>query len=172
MHSEEGSRPRAIAPLSPTSLPPNSGYFRETLRRDIRRVRELFRGEQLSRELRSIQQRLDSVELLSLDIVVSLLLSYRDAQVGAMPPSLLLVSPRRPHSPQTGDEMREVHPGSAFGGVPAGLRLHHLSGGHPALPAYLRRGRAAQRSLPLRLRPQSVSGGLVSPRGGGPWPCC
>ncbi|XP_031450879.1 mitogen-activated protein kinase kinase kinase 6 isoform X3 [Phasianus colchicus] len=63
------------------AIPTNScGYFRETLRRDIRRVRELFRGEQLSRELRSIQQRLDSVELLSLDIVVSLLLSYRDAQ--------------------------------------------------------------------------------------------
>ncbi|XP_052555074.1 mitogen-activated protein kinase kinase kinase 6 isoform X3 [Tympanuchus pallidicinctus] len=63
------------------AIPTNScGYFRESLRRDIRRVRELFRGEQLSRELRSIQQRLDSVELLSLDIVVSLLLSYRDAQ--------------------------------------------------------------------------------------------
>ncbi|XP_048825013.1 mitogen-activated protein kinase kinase kinase 6 isoform X3 [Lagopus muta] len=63
------------------AIPTNScGYFRETLRRDIRRVRELFRGEQLSCELRSIQQRLDSVELLSLDIVVSLLLSYRDAQ--------------------------------------------------------------------------------------------
>uniref|UniRef100_A0A8C9EGI0 mitogen-activated protein kinase kinase kinase n=1 Tax=Pavo cristatus TaxID=9049 RepID=A0A8C9EGI0_PAVCR len=62
-------------------VPTNScGYFRDTLRRDIRRVRELFRGEQLSRELRRIQQRLDSVELLSLDIVVSLLLSYRDAQ--------------------------------------------------------------------------------------------
>ncbi|XP_072211440.1 mitogen-activated protein kinase kinase kinase 6 [Excalfactoria chinensis] len=56
------------------------GYFRETLRRDVRRARELFRGEQLSRELRRIQQRLDRVELLSLDIVVSLLLSYRDAQ--------------------------------------------------------------------------------------------
>ncbi|XP_021231205.1 mitogen-activated protein kinase kinase kinase 6 [Numida meleagris] len=62
-------------------VPTNScGYFRETLRRDIRRARELFRGEQLSRELRRIQQRLDCVELLSLDIVVSLLLSYRDAQ--------------------------------------------------------------------------------------------
>ncbi|NXC40907.1 M3K6 kinase, partial [Penelope pileata] len=62
-------------------IPTNScGYFRETIRRDIRRARELFRGEQLSRELARIQQRLDSVELLSLDIVVSLLLSYRDVQ--------------------------------------------------------------------------------------------
>ncbi|NXK18164.1 M3K6 kinase, partial [Arenaria interpres] len=56
------------------------GYFRETIRRDIRRAREMFRGEQLSRELTRIQQRLDSVELLSLDIVVNLLLSYRDVQ--------------------------------------------------------------------------------------------
>ncbi|KAM9256197.1 mitogen-activated protein kinase kinase kinase 6 [Cariama cristata] len=56
------------------------GYFRETIRRDIRRAREMYGGEQLSRELARIQQRLDSVELLSLDIVVNLLLSYRDVQ--------------------------------------------------------------------------------------------
>ncbi|KAF1477857.1 Mitogen-activated protein kinase kinase kinase 6, partial [Pygoscelis antarcticus] len=56
------------------------GYFRETIRRDIRRAREMYRGEQLSRELARIQQRLDSMELLSLDIVVNLLLSYRDVQ--------------------------------------------------------------------------------------------
>ncbi|NXQ86332.1 M3K6 kinase, partial [Nyctibius grandis] len=56
------------------------GYFRETLRRDIRRAREMYRGEQLRRELARIQRRLDSVELLSLDIVVNLLLCYRDVQ--------------------------------------------------------------------------------------------
>ncbi|NWH71939.1 M3K6 kinase, partial [Piaya cayana] len=56
------------------------GYFREMIRRDIRRAREMYQGEQLSRELARIQQRLDSVELLSLDIVVNLLLSYRDVQ--------------------------------------------------------------------------------------------
>ncbi|NXL37888.1 M3K6 kinase, partial [Glaucidium brasilianum] len=62
-------------------IPTNScGYFRELIRRDIRRAREMYRGEQLSRELARIQQRLDSVELLSLDIVVNLLLSYRDVQ--------------------------------------------------------------------------------------------
>uniref|UniRef100_A0A8B9IF90 mitogen-activated protein kinase kinase kinase n=1 Tax=Anser cygnoides TaxID=8845 RepID=A0A8B9IF90_ANSCY len=62
-------------------VPTNScGYFQETIRRDIRRAREMFRGEQLSRELARIQQRLDSVELLSLDIIVNLLLSYRDVQ--------------------------------------------------------------------------------------------
>ncbi|XP_032304919.1 mitogen-activated protein kinase kinase kinase 6 isoform X2 [Coturnix japonica] len=92
--SEDGAEPPQppghTEPLTPLTtrlvrllerVPTDScGYFRETLRRDVRRVRELFRGEQLSRELRRIQQRLDSVELLSLDIVVTLLLSYRDAQ--------------------------------------------------------------------------------------------
>lgn len=70
-----------LCPPTPKKKP-RSGYFRETIRRDIRRVREMFRGEQLSRELARIQQRLDSVELLSLDIIVNLLLSYRDVQVG------------------------------------------------------------------------------------------
>uniref|UniRef100_A0A8C0GRE9 mitogen-activated protein kinase kinase kinase n=1 Tax=Chelonoidis abingdonii TaxID=106734 RepID=A0A8C0GRE9_CHEAB len=63
------------------ATPTNScGYFRETIRQDIRKAREMYSGEQLSRELANIQQRLDSVELLSLDIVMNLLLSYRDVQ--------------------------------------------------------------------------------------------
>ncbi|XP_075765277.1 mitogen-activated protein kinase kinase kinase 6 isoform X1 [Pelodiscus sinensis] len=62
---------------TPTS---SCGYFRETIRQDIRKAREMYSGEQLSRELANIQQRLDSVELLSLDIVMNLLLSYRDVQ--------------------------------------------------------------------------------------------
>ncbi|XP_077694109.1 mitogen-activated protein kinase kinase kinase 6 isoform X3 [Eretmochelys imbricata] len=61
--------------------PTNScGYFREMIRQDIRKAREMYSGEQLSRELANIQQRLDNVELLSLDIVMNLLLSYRDVQ--------------------------------------------------------------------------------------------
>ncbi|XP_074832313.1 mitogen-activated protein kinase kinase kinase 6 isoform X2 [Carettochelys insculpta] len=62
-------------------IPTNScGYFREMIRQDIRKAREMYSGEQLSRELANIQQRLDSVELLSLDVIMNLLLSYRDAQ--------------------------------------------------------------------------------------------
>uniref|UniRef100_A0A8C8R6H4 mitogen-activated protein kinase kinase kinase n=1 Tax=Pelusios castaneus TaxID=367368 RepID=A0A8C8R6H4_9SAUR len=61
--------------------PTNScGYFRETIRQDIRKAREMYSGKQLSRELANIQKRLDSVELLSVDIVMNLLLSYRDVQ--------------------------------------------------------------------------------------------
>ncbi|KAL0605028.1 Mitogen-activated protein kinase kinase kinase 6 [Plecturocebus cupreus] len=56
------------------------GYFRETIRRDIRQARERFSGPQLRQELARLQRRLDSVELLSPDIVMNLLLSYRDVQ--------------------------------------------------------------------------------------------
>lgn len=44
-------------------------------------ARERFSGESLSQELNRIQKRLDTVELLSPDIVMNLLLSYRDIQV-------------------------------------------------------------------------------------------
>uniref|UniRef100_UPI00398E5E85 mitogen-activated protein kinase kinase kinase 5-like n=1 Tax=Pristiophorus japonicus TaxID=55135 RepID=UPI00398E5E85 len=55
-------------------------YFRETIRNEIRKARETYSGKELREELAQIQQRLDSVELLSADIVMNLLLSYRDVQ--------------------------------------------------------------------------------------------
>nr|XP_015204274.1 PREDICTED: mitogen-activated protein kinase kinase kinase 6 isoform X2 [Lepisosteus oculatus] len=55
-------------------------YFRETIQHDIRVARERYSGSELSQELGKIQQRLDSVELLSADVVMNLLLSYRDVQ--------------------------------------------------------------------------------------------
>lgn len=58
-----------------------SEYFRESIRQEIRMARERFSGQDLSEELRRIQKRLDSVELLTPDIVINLLLSYRDIQV-------------------------------------------------------------------------------------------
>uniref|UniRef100_A0A8C1YLX1 mitogen-activated protein kinase kinase kinase n=1 Tax=Cyprinus carpio TaxID=7962 RepID=A0A8C1YLX1_CYPCA len=56
----------------------SSEYLHEAIRREIRLAREHFIGQALSQELGRIQKRLDSVELLSPDIVMSLLLSYRD----------------------------------------------------------------------------------------------
>lgn len=44
-------------------------------------ARERFSGQDLSEELIRIQKRLDSVELLTPDIVINLLLSFRDIQV-------------------------------------------------------------------------------------------
>lgn len=61
----------------------SSEYFRESIRHEIRKARERFSGQELSDELSHIQKRLDSVELLTPDIVINLLLSYRDIQVRA-----------------------------------------------------------------------------------------
>uniref|UniRef100_A0A8D3E8Q4 mitogen-activated protein kinase kinase kinase n=1 Tax=Scophthalmus maximus TaxID=52904 RepID=A0A8D3E8Q4_SCOMX len=58
----------------------SSEYFRESIRHEIRMARERFSGQALSEELGHIQKRLDSVELLTPDIVMNLLLSYRDIQ--------------------------------------------------------------------------------------------
>nr|XP_020445845.1 mitogen-activated protein kinase kinase kinase 5-like isoform X2 [Monopterus albus] len=58
----------------------SSEYFRESVRHEIRTARERFSGQDLSKELSHIQKRLDSVELLTPDIVMNLLLSYRDIQ--------------------------------------------------------------------------------------------
>ncbi|KAM9488242.1 mitogen-activated protein kinase kinase kinase 5 isoform 2-T2 [Clarias gariepinus] len=57
-----------------------SEYVHESIRREIRMARERFSGESLSQELNRIQKRLDNVELLTPDIVMNLLLSYRDIQ--------------------------------------------------------------------------------------------
>lgn len=77
---------RPLHALSPSPVLGFSGYFRETIRQDIRQARERFSGQQLRQELARLQQRLDSVELLSPDIIMNLLLSYRDVQVPEMPP--------------------------------------------------------------------------------------
>ncbi|XP_034017610.1 mitogen-activated protein kinase kinase kinase 5 isoform X2 [Thalassophryne amazonica] len=55
-------------------------YFRETILNEIRKARELYTGMELAAELGRIQRRLDNVECLSVDIVLNLLLTYRDIQ--------------------------------------------------------------------------------------------
>lgn len=52
---------------------------------EIRKARELYSGPELAAELSRIQQRLDNVECLSVDIVINLLLTYRDIQVRSFP---------------------------------------------------------------------------------------
>ncbi|XP_006883528.1 PREDICTED: mitogen-activated protein kinase kinase kinase 6 [Elephantulus edwardii] len=69
-----------LAYLLETTPTDSCGYFRETIRQDIRQARERFSGQQLRQELARLQRRLDSVELLSPDIIMNLLLSYRDVQ--------------------------------------------------------------------------------------------
>uniref|UniRef100_A0A8C3VA35 mitogen-activated protein kinase kinase kinase n=1 Tax=Catharus ustulatus TaxID=91951 RepID=A0A8C3VA35_CATUS len=55
-------------------------YFRESILNDIRKARTLYTGKELAAELARIRQRVDNVEVLSADIVINLLLSYRDIQ--------------------------------------------------------------------------------------------
>uniref|UniRef100_A0A4X1V5J0 mitogen-activated protein kinase kinase kinase n=2 Tax=Sus scrofa TaxID=9823 RepID=A0A4X1V5J0_PIG len=55
-------------------------YYKETLLNDIRRAREKYQGDELAKELARIKLRMDNTEVLTSDIIVNLLLSYRDIQ--------------------------------------------------------------------------------------------
>ncbi|XP_075710143.1 mitogen-activated protein kinase kinase kinase 15 [Rhinoderma darwinii] len=55
-------------------------YFKETLLNDIRKAREKYQGDELAKELTRIKLRMDNTEVLTSDIVINLLLSYRDIQ--------------------------------------------------------------------------------------------
>uniref|UniRef100_A0A8B9PEM9 mitogen-activated protein kinase kinase kinase n=1 Tax=Apteryx owenii TaxID=8824 RepID=A0A8B9PEM9_APTOW len=55
-------------------------YFRQSILNDIRKARTLYTGKELAAELARIRQRVDNIEVLSADIVINLLLSYRDIQ--------------------------------------------------------------------------------------------
>ncbi|XP_061483240.1 mitogen-activated protein kinase kinase kinase 15 isoform X3 [Rhineura floridana] len=55
-------------------------YYKETLLNDIRKAREKYQGEELAKELTRIKLRMDNTEVLTPDIVINLLLSYRDIQ--------------------------------------------------------------------------------------------
>nr|XP_058163525.1 mitogen-activated protein kinase kinase kinase 5 isoform X1 [Dasypus novemcinctus] len=58
----------------------SSQYFRESILHDIRKARTLYTGKELATELARIRQRVDNIEVLTADIVINLLLSYRDIQ--------------------------------------------------------------------------------------------
>lgn len=58
-----------------------SAYYKETLLNDIRKAREKYQGDELAKELARIKLRMDNTEVLTSDIVINLLLSYRDIQV-------------------------------------------------------------------------------------------
>ncbi|XP_077003150.1 mitogen-activated protein kinase kinase kinase 15-like [Tamandua tetradactyla] len=55
-------------------------YYKESLLNDIRRAREKYQGEDLAKELGRIKLRLVNTEVLTADVVINLLLSYRDIQ--------------------------------------------------------------------------------------------
>ncbi|ETE69128.1 Mitogen-activated protein kinase kinase kinase 15, partial [Ophiophagus hannah] len=55
-------------------------HYKESLLNDIRKAREKYQGEELAKELARIKLRMDNTEILTSDIVINLLLSYRDIQ--------------------------------------------------------------------------------------------
>ncbi|XP_028935413.1 mitogen-activated protein kinase kinase kinase 15 [Ornithorhynchus anatinus] len=55
-------------------------YYKETLLNDIRKARDKYQGDELAKELARIKLRMDNTEVLTPDIVINLLLSYRDIQ--------------------------------------------------------------------------------------------
>ncbi|XP_073212828.1 mitogen-activated protein kinase kinase kinase 15 isoform X2 [Lepidochelys kempii] len=55
-------------------------HCKETLLNDIRKARDKYQGNELAKELARIKLRLDNTEVLTSDIVINLLLSYRDIQ--------------------------------------------------------------------------------------------
>ncbi|CAJ0916090.1 unnamed protein product [Ranitomeya imitator] len=55
-------------------------YFREAILNDIRHARNKYTGKELAVELTRIRHRVDNIEVLSPDIIINLLLSYRDIQ--------------------------------------------------------------------------------------------
>lgn len=59
----------------------SSTYYKEALLNDIRKAREKYQGEELAKELTRIKLRMDNAEVLTSDIIMNLLLSYRDIQV-------------------------------------------------------------------------------------------
>ncbi|XP_048865952.1 mitogen-activated protein kinase kinase kinase 15 isoform X4 [Brienomyrus brachyistius] len=54
--------------------------FKDTLLNDIRKARDKYQGEELAKELARIKLRIDNTEVLTQDIVMNLLFSYRDIQ--------------------------------------------------------------------------------------------
>lgn len=59
----------------------SSASYKEILLNDIRRARVKYQGDELVKELTRIRICMDNMEVLTSDIIISLLLTYRDIQV-------------------------------------------------------------------------------------------
>ncbi|XP_013365356.1 PREDICTED: mitogen-activated protein kinase kinase kinase 15, partial [Chinchilla lanigera] len=59
---------------------PSCTYYKEVLLNDIRRARAQCQGSELVEELARIKLRMDHVEVMTADVIINLLLSYRDIQ--------------------------------------------------------------------------------------------
>ena len=150
-----------------------SASFKDTLLNDIRKAREKYQGEELAKELSRIKLRMDNTEVLTQDIVINLLFSYRDIQVWKWPSS------EQNASHHLMDTFR-IHPfiivywtcciikpflrhlnirnnmASLFCVWLTGLRCYGETGGDSGDAADLWSGHPAHDPVSLRFRPQQV----------------
>ncbi len=73
--------PQTLNPILSSDTCSDSASYKDTLLNDIRKARDKYQGEELAKELTRIKLRIDNTEVLTQDIVMNLLFSYRDIQV-------------------------------------------------------------------------------------------